>query len=330
MTLPFRPVLFAGFLAFGLLSCSENADKSKETSAAKDSSAKQTTAVDYYKSLTPVRELEMYCLSWPGDDLLCDSYEGSEGVLDFCVYRLKSSKKIVYVDVAGAYCQGDSEFGWICQYDEQGTPLYYYTGRNEYVPTVNRYLTSDKSVIQVTEEPDMGRGIGRSRKVETLKTMDAPGTADIEKQIADLHGQMRQRLAALKKMEFNADETDKKREAQMLMDSLQASLSRGIKYSGGFVLRKPMPTQKGTRGEWAQLTGTDIRVRAKPGSKEEIVAKINCYDLPIEVIDMADAEMIAPFGKHPWYKITYEDFNTRKPIQGWIFGAFVMEDAYPR
>lgn len=267
-----------------------------------------------------VEEVEVYTLEWPGDDLLCDKYEGSEGPLIYTVSRLRSSKKIIHVSADGAYCQGDSEFFYTYFFDEKGNAIYSIS-LGMYSPNVFSLYQDGKCVTKVET-----RGEGEENyapRVKKVTSEEIVTSSDFEKAIEEHFQDMKKRIEALEMMTFRPDEPHSKVEADSIRKLLEAEVKKGITYQPGFVWRKPIP------GEKALIIATDVRVRSAWGSSAGVISKISCYDNNPLVIAVGDEETIVPYGTHAWYKIRFTDGKTQKSAEGWIFGAFVAKNIFP-
>jgi hypothetical protein len=275
--------------------------------------------------IPPNADIEMFELTWPADDRLCDTYEGSNGGLVYQVYRLKESKKIVYVNQEGYFCQGDSEYYEGYYFDENGNLKYSVQG-GMYQPILARFYTPGQPTREVNYS---GEGENsRKRVVTTLTETEKITTDDVTRQIETLKETMRKRIQALQAITFTNRDKQDEQEADSLISLLQTSVNKEITYTDGFVWRKPQPIKIGAIGEAGRLTGTDIRVRKSPHSNAEVIAKASEYELWITVIEIGKTQHIAPYGEHAWYKISYLEDDTRQKIEGWVFGAFIMEGVY--
>ena len=93
---------------FVMLSCSE--EKKKDPVKVANEPVVETSEVDsiLIDIMEPIPSYEAFCstlilgdsietftIEWPGDDALCDSYDGSEGPLTYTIYRFKKNKQII-------------------------------------------------------------------------------------------------------------------------------------------------------------------------------------------------------------------------------------------
>lgn len=267
-----------------------------------------------------VEEVEVFTLEWPGDDWLCDKYEGSEGPLVYRVYRLKSSKKIICINAFGAYCQGDSEFAYEYLFDEKGNAVFSIR-LGIYVPNIFSLYQDGKLITEVET-----RGDGEEEYAPRIKKVisgEVVTSSSFEKQVEEYFLDMKKRMSALNTMVFQPGEESMKAEADSLIILLEAEVQKGITYQPGFVWRKALP------GEKALIVATDVRVRSASGSSAGVISKISCYDPVPVIIAVGEEETIAPYGTHAWYQIRYTDRKTGKEVTGWIFGAFIAKEVFP-
>jgi hypothetical protein len=278
-------------------------------------------------NIPPDSEIEVFEMSWPSDDRLCDTYEGSDGGLVYRVYRLKESKKIMYVNQEGYFCQGDSEYYQGYYFNENGNLIYSVQG-GIYQPIIARFYTPGQPTIEVNYA---GEGENsRKRVISPLPATTQITTGDITQQIQNFREKMRKRMEALQALSVKLKEKEDQQEADSLINLLQISLEKEMTYTDGYVWRKPRPIKTGVIGEVGRLTGTDIRVRKTPHLNAEVIAKASEYELWVSVIEIGKTQTIAPYGEHAWYKISYLEDYTQQKIEGWVFGAFVMEGVYKK
>ena len=320
-------------------SCSDNVPKTGQETQAATTPASDSVKPDwgenkipafeaYCKSMIPGAEVEVFELTWPGDDLLCDSYEGSEGEMVYRVYRLKDSKKVVYITEGGAYCQGDSEYSFAYRFGMDGYAVYSEHGGNDYVPTTINFYEGGKPSTEIAYSPAADGP--PKRTIQKAAPGETATARQYEQKITEYRQRMQARANTLKSLKFKPDETDKKADAEALVKELEATLAQGISYQDVYVLRTAQPSEKSGDGEMTLINGTDVRVRTQPNLNAGVLAKVSYYNTDVMVIDQAPAETVAPFGTYPWYKIEYTDVVSHKEVQGWIFGAFLAVGVYPK
>lgn len=273
---------------------------------------------NYCKSIIPNSEIEFFTIEWPGDDMLCEAYEGSEGPLHYKVCRLKQSKKIVYVTESGAYCQGDSEFSRYYLFDENGYVIYS-EEQGLYNPSNITFYEAGKPIIRV-EYPGEGEDTYERRTLKISSSEQLTAT-QFESKIDGYRQQMKSRIASLKSTKFETE--GEKDEALKTISLLESSYNKKTAYEDGYIFRKPMVD------EFALLSGRDIRVRTSPNSTAEVKGKVSYYNTYIKIQDIQGMEDIQPFGKHPWYNIQYVDAS-QKLHEGWVFGAFIVPNVYTK
>ncbi len=323
------------------LSCSHNKQKpvdgpgTEQTVKERDSAEIETLIKEekipsfeaYCKSIPIGEEVEFFELSWPGDDRLCESYDKTDGPLTYRVYRLKESKRIVRIYEEGAFCQGDSDFGYYFLFDQNGNAIY--SQNVALFPSITFY-ESGKEMIEV--EYDSEFDITDFRKIKKINSGEVLTTKEYENKIEEYRETMRERSASLRTFIAKTNDADDIKEAESLIEQLQSSLRKKVEYQDGYVYRKPLPMEEGKSGELCMVNALDIRVRAEPNSTSKVISKVSYYNNHIEVIDIEGMETIEPLGTHPWYKINFIDWNASAPetTEGWIFGAFIVPDIFEK
>ena len=327
----FRLITLFFFTGVVFFSCSSNRIQVPSPNQHPQLLTKNPVAAGQWKNV-PVHRLyssfivsgaavEMYELEWPSDNLLCDTYTASAGGLTYRVYRMMESKKIIYVTETGYYCQGDSEYSYAYMFDENGNAIYSIAGGNIYYPTTIRFYEEGKPALEI--EYGAAEGGPPGRTIKDPANTDVVTASDFERKISTYRQQMRDRAEILKTLQLDSAE---RREADSLVQLLEASLNQEITYQRGYEYRKAYAIG----GETTRLNETEISVRISPNVHSEIIGKVSCYDINIQVIGMKDPiNVMDPYGNHYWYQIRYTDANNRKLIEGWISGDHLAEGVYP-
>lgn len=274
--------------------------------------------LSYAQSPADGEAVEVYTLEWPADELLCDAYDGSEGPLQYEMFRLKKSGQIVKVREFGAYCQGDSEYGYSYHFDEAGNVSYSVTGGNIYTSTYIRFYTGGRPVTEAEYAPEL-----ESAYMRTIRNLSETESLRLDSFIAyrdSLRMRMRKRIQSLQTLLPSLDDTGKQAEATKTIQELESGLAEAV-YKEGYTWRKPRYPH-----EELKVKGTDIRVRSGPGSQWPVQAKVSQFELYMKCLEVRGMETIEPYGTYPWYKIRYYNKGLQ---EGWIFGAFVQSGVYP-
>ena len=335
-----KPILFKSFgivtCLFALLSCSE--EKEIKPVKVADKSVIETSNVEAIplEKLEPIASYEAFCktlilgdsietftIEWPGDEYLCDSYDGSDGPLSYTIYRLARTKQIIRVSEHGAYCQGDSDFGADTYFDAQGRAVYYSAGESEYSDQTILFYTEGIPSTEVIHRPPYGEEF--KRVIQIPISSEFTTTGPFLERIESLLETMQERILSLEKV-VNEDNENRSQKAQLTIDEITHNLfsmdSIESYYSHEFILR--MPSEK---RDFINLKRVNVEVKENPSVESESTGTVSYYNNYISINEIGEKETIAGLGTHHWYEIVYKDSN-RESQSGWIFGSDVTPWMY--
>ncbi|MCP4132086.1 MAG: SH3 domain-containing protein, partial [bacterium] len=225
-----------------------------------------------------------------------------------------------------SYCQGDSEKFIFHLFDKEGF-IYFSKQYGIYQPTIITLYRKGKPVKIIEYSAELSTP--RKRIFKKTKENRIVAAKDFEDRVIALKKDIRQRKRELedyvsnKKKFGNPGKIKKevlKKEARKTIKELSNSLKK-TGYSGTYFYRKPR------QNEDAMITGKNVRVRNKPGTKSKVIATVSSYDFSFLVMSIGKSETIRPWGTHKWYKVSHES-RTGKAIEGWVFGAFIAPDVF--
>lgn len=303
-----KPTFLSIFLLWSLVSIGQ-----KESKDVLDSTLIPENAVEYFE------------LSWPTDDVLCDSYPFSEGPMGCTIYRLKKSKKIVYVQENGAFCQGDSDFDNIYFFNKKGEAVYS-TFMGIYAPGI---VTFYKNGVPDLEIASPGEGEEEYAPiVREPEYTDSLLSKDMDKMLADYLKRRKDRLEFLKKMNFTPEQKQEEKEAKNLIEELENKIESEINWKGDCVFRLPKLIKWGELGEVAKLNTKNVTVYKDFDIKSKVIYKFTQNGENLEVLKQAILEEYYPGHITDWRCIRFTDPKTLKLIEGWIPTEFIMEEVF--
>ena len=285
------------------------------------------TIRNYAAQLPLNAEIEVFILSWPSDDLLCDQYNESQGDMDFFIYRDKKSGKIISVTEFGAYCQGDSDYGYSYLFDTDGYAIYSSEGWNPYVATEIKFYNKGKAVLNVEYSPTNDGPVQRT--ISKIHSDEVVTAAYFKRKINEYFESMRARLEELRKMNPNEMSPRQREEVKSLIKVLNEELRKGVVFENTHIFRKPHPDPEGW-GESVLISGVDVKVHEAPDKKSEVIGTVSYFERWVTIVDLSEGQSMGSNGSHPWYKIKYEDYSSGElvEVEGWVFGAFISPDTY--
>ena len=273
-----------------------------------------------------VTAVEVLELRWPSDDILCDSYQGSQGGLSYRIFRDKTSQKIYSVEETGYYCQGDSEYSLYYRFDENGFAVYSESGGNPYVPAVCSYYDQGKEALRIVYESENDGG--KNRKISWENSEDVITTAEFEQKLNELRETMRDRITELSALDLSDRDPEYQNEANALIAELSAELNTK-RIDSSYVFRKPQAPLSGWGFEYATVNEFNVAVHKEPNFSAPKVASVSFYDLGIQVLEMGEVVSTRSEGVHPWYKIRFKTYPSGEWLEGWIFGAYIAKEIFP-
>ncbi|MCB9232843.1 MAG: hypothetical protein H6581_14320 [Bacteroidia bacterium] len=309
------------------VSCAPGGAESGENQSGQNGENAQTDELKNQLTAPPAgQKIEYFTLNWPWEDFLCDNqFCESTGSFIYSVYRLADSKKIVKVTESGAtYCQGDSDYSYEYLFDQDGKATLSRVGGNPYTEDVVTAYQAGIANLEAIYSPQEDQQ--RKREVREIAPGEVVQTKNFVDQISDYQEAMKDRAYILSECDFSGAEDPEAYEAEALKlsEKLESEGKKAITWEEDYLYRKPaLP------GEHVWVGGTHVRVRSEPGTASAELAQLNNYDLGVSLLEVGKDENIANLGTHHWYKISFYDFNKGEEVQGWIFGAFVMEDVFP-
>lgn len=292
----------------------------------------------YCAGIKSSSEFEVFKLTWPSDDKLCDLYNESQGDMTFTITRDKTSKKIVSVHEEGSYCQGDSEYGYYYLFDNNGNAIYSMEGGNMYNPTIVKFYENGIEIVSIEHSHEVRAHDEEfaTRKIKKSSSTELITSEVFYLKISELKEIIRERITALdsilqdkdlmKEVLEYAGRPDRvnelKEEIQILLPTLENSVRKNIDFTDDYVYEKSIKV-----GSQVLITRRNINVRNSPSSGSKVVGSVSYYDLRVFVSEIGEIENIAPYGKHNWIRISYTEIFTGRVVEGWIFGAFIISNS---
>lgn len=263
--------------------------------------------------------LERLSYSWPGDDNLCDNYEGSDGDRMVNVYQTKEGQILVYEDF-GAYCQGDSEYGMRCYYDFDGSLVLRETGFNMYVEQIYA-LFENREFVKLFIAPTP---YASNRSFEVDRFMIRPGgSEEVSKMLDDMKEEVTARYATLMQLLPGLQDDDYD-EALTTTEALREFIEKGAEIKPA-VFRKPgIPEMEAET--WLRINGEYIHFYPEPSLNDERIESLSFHNCLVQIQEMG-RQTISPFSeKDQWLKVRYFIFGTNEETEyeAWILASSLM------
>ncbi len=279
--------------------------------------------VSFWEHLPDGTEITSISLSWPSDDVLCDQYDGSDGHGSYTLYKTQSGK-IMGVTAYGAYCQGDSEYGYQYWFDKDGNPTYYEDGNNIY--TAERIVLFDKaqSIVEVVYPSHYDSG----DHLRTISWGDSTEeyTADyFGVQFEALREEMRNRAETLKEMMPTLEKAEQKAEAAQLITELWGKVMNPD--TAKLVLRQITPED--VNDELFIRIKTLTPVYKTPSIHSEVIGSFDYYDIFLFALKAEQGKLSGGQSQNDWYYIRWMDPSSDEDIEGWIPGSAIARDLFP-
>jgi hypothetical protein len=265
-------------------------------------------------------ECRMY--AWPGDEYLCDRYEGSDGERYLKVFE--ANGYILGYEDFGTYCQGDSEYGIRCYYDLNGNLVMREEGFNIYTEQVYTLFENGRFVSQ--------HKIPSPYALDEIIEIDSnslrPGnSAEVKQLVEEMKSTMLDRHHALLKWMPSLNE-EELQAAQETIREIDHALKE-FPATAEYVLRKPNETEIANR-DLLYIAAESVSLFALPDLKSEILDHLHFYDCCVILREIGPVISSDASPRDQWVKVAYNSGEDENPKEAWLLRSNLMRNFFPR